>query len=159
MTATPKKRQDVRKAKVTGRTKTNIKRSRYLKKTDEEILFEILVRAERIGSFCPEELMRIGQIAVFEEAYRRFETWDMIVEKCVTFSNEQDLIGRRLMPPKEIVLEILRMEGRGESLWKFNVVANHRELYDATLMFYGSWDRILVIVGIKQHECICDPPS
>lgn len=128
-------------------------------KPDTEILLEILVRVEKVGSFCPEKLMRSGRNRIFEEAYRRFDTWDEIVEKSVRLSNEQDLIGKRLKTPREIVVEILRLEGRGESMYGLDVAERHDELYVAAVMFYGSWNRTLAIVGIKPHGKIRDPPQ
>lgn len=159
MTSSPKNRSPVyRSRKRSGtadRAKPNVKRSRYMKKTDEEIFLDILVVSERAGSFCPEKLMRLGRIGLFEEAYRRFETWDGIVERCVVFSNDQNLTGKRLMPPKEIVLEILRLESCGASLREYVVAATCHELHEAALLFYGSWNRALAIVGLN----IRDPPK
>jgi hypothetical protein len=53
---------------------SNTKRSRLMKKTDEELLLEVLLRIESVGSFCPENLISNGYHQLFEEAYRRFET-------------------------------------------------------------------------------------
>jgi len=117
-----------------------------MKKTDEELLLEILVRIERVGSFCPEDLMRNGYHQLFEEAYRRFETWDEIIEQCIKLSNQFDLIG---MTPKEVILEILRLEHDQQSFQEADVLDTRPELHAASVLFYGSWDRALTIVGLK----------
>jgi len=129
---------------------SNTKRSRLMKKTDEELLLEILVRVERVGSFCPEDLMRNGYHQLFEEAYRRFETWDEIVEQSIMLSRRFDLIT---IPktPKEVILEILRLENEQQSLRETDILDVRPNLHAAAVLFYGSWDRVLTIVGFKQH--------
>ena len=128
---------------------SNTKRSRLMKKTDEELLLEILVRVERVGSFCPEDLMRNGYHQLFEEAYRRFETWDEIIEQCIKLSSQFDLIG---MTPKEVILEILRLEHDQQSFQETDVLGSRPDLHAASVLFYGSWDHSLTIVGLKKHD-------
>ena len=120
-----------------------------MKKTNEELLLEILVLAEKAGSFCPEKLMRKGRNKIFEEAYRRFETWNGIVEQCIVFSNKLNLIGKILKTPKEVILEILRLETNNQSLREPDV---QPELHTAAVMFYGSWNQALAIVGLKRYD-------
>ena len=67
--------------------------SRFMQKTDDELLFEILVRVEQVGSFCPEKLMCKKNNRLFAEVYRRFEARDKIVEQCVQFAKKFELIG------------------------------------------------------------------
>jgi hypothetical protein len=120
-----------------------------MKKTDEELLLEILVRVERVGSFCPEDLMCHGHHQLFEEAYRRFETWDEIIEQCIKLSSQFDLIG---MTPKEVILEILRLEHDQQSFHEADVLGTRPDLHSAAVLFYGSWDRALTIVGLQEQE-------
>ena len=120
-----------------------------MRKSNDELLLEILVLAEKVSSFCPEKLMRRGCNRIFEEAYRRFETWDEIVEQCIIFSNKQNLIGKVLKTPKEVILGILRMETNNQSLMESDV---QPELYTAAVMFYGSWNQALAIVGLKKYH-------
>jgi hypothetical protein len=136
----------IQPACITKPTKVNEKRSRFMKKTNEELLFEILVRAEQVGSFCPEKLMGNGRNRIFEEAYRCFETWDKIVERCIIFSNHRNLIGKILKTPKEVILEILRLETNYQSLRESDIPP---DLHTAAVLFYGSWNRALAIVGLK----------
>ncbi len=160
MNSSPKKESRKRKIESNVRlttnvaSKTNVKRSRLMKKSDEELLFEVLVLAEKVGSFCPEKLLKVRRIKIFEEAYRRFGTWNDIVERCVDLANEQNLVGQRLKPPKEVVLEILRLETAEESLQETSVRMDHAELHAAVVMYYGSWDCVLAIVGAKEHDPI-----
>ena len=130
---------------------SNTKRSRLMKKTDEELLLEILIRAERVGSFCPEDLMCNGYHQLFAEAYRRFETWDAIIEQSIKLSSQFDLIG---MTPKEVILEILRLEHDRQSFQEADILDIRPDLHAAAVLFYGSWDCVLTIVGLKKHECL-----
>jgi hypothetical protein len=134
---------------------SNSKRSRLIRKTDEELLLEILVRVERVGSFCPEDLMGNGYHQLFEEAYRRFETWDEIIEQCIKLSNQFDLIG---MTPKEVILAILRLEYDQRSFQEADVLDTRHDLHAAAVLFYGSWNRALTVAGLKaydqQHESL-----
>ena len=129
---------------------SNTKRSRLMKKTDEELLLEVLLRIESVGSFCPENLISNGYHQLFEEAYRRFETWDEIIEQCIMLSRRFDLIT---IPktPKEVILEILRLENEQQSLRETDILNVRPALHAAAVLFYGSWDRVLTIVGFKQH--------
>jgi len=126
---------------------SNAKRSRLMKKTNEELLLEILVRVERVGSFCPEDLMCNGYHQLFEEAYRRFETWDEIIEQCIKLSSQFDLIG---MTPKEVILEILRLEHDQLSFQEADVLGTRPDLHAAAVLFYGSWNHVLTIVGLQK---------
>ena len=129
---------------------SNTKRSRLMKKTDEELLLEVLLRIESVGSFCPENLISNGYHQLFEEAYRRFETWDEIIEQCIMLSRRFDLIT---IPktPKEVILEILRLENEQQSLQESNILDVRPDLHAAAVLFYGSWGRVLTIVGFKNH--------
>ena len=131
---------------------SNSKRSRLMNKTNEDLLLEILVRVEMVGSFCPEKLMRNGYYRLFEEAYRRFETWDVIVEQCVQLSNQLELIGTVPKTPKDVILEILRLENEQQSLRETDILDVRHDLHAAAVLFYGSWDRVLSIVGFKKHD-------
>jgi len=131
-------------------TLPNTKRSRFVKKTNEELLFEILVLVERAGSFCPEKLMCKQHRRIFEEVYRRFDTWNEIVEQCVHFSNKQDIMGTILKTPKDVILEVLRLESGRQSLQEADILAIQPELHSAAVLFYGSWDRVLAVVGLKR---------
>ena len=128
---------------------SNGKRARLRKKTNEELLLEILVRVEKVGSFCPEKLMCDGYYRLFEEAYRRFETWDEIIKQCVHFSSRLDLVGAIPKTPQEIILEILRLENNRQSLQEADVLDVQPDLHAAAILFYGSWNRVLAIVGLK----------
>jgi len=105
---------------------SNTKRSRLMKKTNEELLLEILVRVERVGSFCPEDLMGHGYHQLFEEAYRRFESWDEIIEQSIKLSSQFDLIG---VTPKEVILEILRLEHEQQSFQEEDVISTRPDLH------------------------------
>ena len=131
---------------------SNDKRSRFIQKTDDELLFEILVRVEQVGSFCPEKLMYKKNNRLFTEVYRRFETWDAIVEQCVKFANKFELIGAPLKTPKEVILEILRLESEGQSFGEADVLYGRPELHAAAVLFYGSWNQALVIVGLMNAD-------
>ena len=128
---------------------SNTKRSRLMKKTDEELLLEILVRAERVGSFCPEDLMCNGYHQLFEEAYRRFETWDTIIEQCIKLSSQFDLVG---MTPKEVILEILRLESDRQPFQEADVLDTRPDLHAAAVLFYGSWSHAITIVGLQKWD-------
>ena len=148
-TAKRKPKCKIRTAKKPKTVQVNEKRSRFMRKSNDELLLEILVRAEKVGSFCPEKLMRRGRNRIFEEAYRRFETWDEIIEQCIVFSNKLNLIGKVLKTPKEVILDILRMETNNQSFLEPDV---QPELYTAAVLFYGSWNQALAIVGIKKYD-------
>ena len=128
---------------------SNTKRSRLMKKTNEELLLEILVRVERVGSFCPEDLMCHGYHQLFEEAYRRFESWDEIIEQSIKLSSQFDLIG---MTPKEVILDILRLEHERQSFQEEDVLSICPNLHAAAVLFYGSWDHVLTIVGLNKQD-------
>ena len=132
--------------------RSNAKRSRLLRKTKEELLLEILVRVEKVGSFCPEKLMCHGYYRLFEEAYRRFETWDEIVNQCINFSSRFDLIGMIPQTPQEVILEVLRLENDRQSLQEPDVLGVQPDLHAAAILFYGSWNRVLTIVGLKRDK-------
>jgi len=131
---------------------SNGKRARLMKKTNEELLLEILVRVEKVGSFCPEKLMCKGYHRLFEEAYRRFETWDEIVSQSINFSSRFDLIGTIPKTPQEVILEILRLENNRQSLQETDILDTQPDLHAATILFYGSWNRALAIVGLKRDK-------
>jgi len=146
-----KTRRKKRSAIKANKAKSNDKRSRFLRKKDEEILLEILIIAEKAGSFCPENLMRTGQNRLFEEAYRRFESWDKIIELCVDFSNRRKLFETFLKTPREIILDILRLETGGKSFCEANIKADYPDLYASAVLYYGSWHRVLSIIGIESY--------
>lgn len=129
---------------------SNNKRSRFVKKTNEDLLLEILVRVEQVGSFCPEKLMGDGYYRLFEEAYRRFETWDEIVRQCIHFSSQLDLVNTIPKTPQEVILEILKLENNQQSLREADVIGIQPDLHAAAVLFYGSWNCVLTIVGLKR---------
>ena len=131
---------------------SNSKRSRFMKKTNEDLLLEILVRVETVGSFCPEKLMRNGHHRLFEEAYCRFETWDVIVAQCIELSNQLNWTEMIPKTPKEVLMEILRFENEQQSLQGAAVLDSRPDLHSAAVLFYGSWERALTIVGFKKHD-------
>ena len=138
---------------------SNGKRSRLMKKTNEDLLLEILIRVEQVGSFCPEKLMCNGYSRLFEEAYRRFETWDGIIEQCIGLSDQLELTGSIPKMPKEVILEILRLESDQKSLQEADVLDVQPDLHAAALLFYGSWDCALTIVGLKEYDNNDDFPK
>jgi len=131
---------------------SNVKRLRLMKKTNEELLLEILVLVEKTGSFCPEKLMGRGRNRIFEEAYRRFETWDEIVRQCINFSNQLNLVDTIQKTPQEVILEILKLENNRLSLQEADVLEIQPDLHAAAVLFYGSWNCVLTIVGLKRDK-------
>ena len=77
-------------------------------------------------------------------------TWDEIIEQCIQLSSQFDLIG---MTPKEVILEILRLEHERPPFQEVDVLDTRPELHAAAVLFYGSWDHVLTIVGLKKYEC------
>jgi hypothetical protein len=133
---------------------SNYKRSRLIKKSNEDLLLEILIRVEKTGSFCPEKLMSNGNHQLFEEAYRRFETWDEIVEQCIKLSNRLELNDTISKTPKEVILEILILESNELPLQEADVRANQPDLHTVAILYYGSWNHALTIAGLKNYECL-----
>lgn len=129
--------------------KRNLKRSRLMGKSDEDILLEILVLAEKAESFCPERLMLRKRISLFEEAYRRFETWDRILDLCIALSNDLELRKEKMKLPKEVILEILQRDSDGKNLHPAVVSVERPDIVSAAEMYYGSWDQTLAIVGLR----------
>lgn len=132
---------------------SNSKRSRLMNKTDEDLLLEILIRVENVGSFCPEKLMCDRNHQLFEEAFRRFGTWDEIVGQCIKLN----LVSAVTKTPKEVLLEILKLERSRQSFQDADVVSNQPDLHAAAVLFYGSWSHAITITGLKEcnkkHEC------
>jgi hypothetical protein len=63
-----------------------------------------------------------------------------------------NLIGTIGMTPKEVLLEILRLENAHQSFQEVDVLDSRPDLHAAAILFYGSWNRALSIVGIQDHD-------
>jgi hypothetical protein len=119
------------------------------KLNNDEIFFQILMAVEEVNSFCPECVIHSGTHLLFSEAYRRFYSWDAIVDKCIEFSNSHSFYKFRLMPSSEILLEMLKLENQKVSLDETDIMKNYPELHRMAVMMYGSWHCVLKASGIE----------
>jgi len=120
--------------------------------SDSELILQILVIFEEVGSLCPEKLIRRGTHLLFGEAYRRFGTWDKIINQCIALSNVYHLFENRLMTPSEIMLGILKIENSHGCLDEEAVLNEHPLLHKSAMIIFGSWHQTLVLSGIKVYD-------
>ena len=119
---------------------------------DGELVLQILVIFEDVGSFCPEKLIRHGTHSLFGEAYRRFGTWEEIINQCVTLSNTHHFFENPLMSMSDILLELLKIENVKGGLNETVILTENPLLHQCTIMVFGSWYRALVHTGIIDCE-------
>jgi len=121
--------------------------------SDSELILQILVIFEEVGSLCPEKLIRRGTHLLFGEAYRRFGTWDKIINQCIVLSNIYHLFENPLMSPSEIMRDILKIENFHGYLDEETIRDEHPLLHKSAMIIFGSWHQALVISGIKEYDC------
>ena len=120
----------------------------HLSWQDTDLLLHILILVEKYGSLCPEKLICTKTHGVFNEAYRRFGSWDKIVENIVVFSNEHALFEPKLRLPEEIVLELLKLENAAVSMREKSIIAKYPDLHQSVIFHFGSWKCGLSVAGI-----------
>lgn len=127
---------------------------KHLKETelweDADLFLHILILVEKYGSLCPEILICSETHDVFNEAYRRFGSWDKIVESVINFSNEHALVEPKFCHSVDVVLELLRLENAAFSMREKDALEKIPELHRSVVFLFGSWTDGLSVAGITE---------